>query len=216
MLLALLTSLIAAAQPICNGQDWHECLARNEAHLVAQTPGVIRHGKTLVVGPVGRAAVFADRYFPNDEVHSYSRYLRGRLQQSGPGSRWLIIETFLWEGFHVNLANLDNGAQVHVEGEFVFAPSRNHFAAVSSDGGSGYVPNQIEIFSLGKTGIKSEYRVVNEDYSWQPVDGKWLSGDIFTYFQQHNYDEPKCGTQILLRMQSGEWHAVEKDSVPCE
>lgn len=214
MLLTLLASLITATQPQCNGAEWRDCLSRNEARLVAQTPGVIRHGKTLVIGPVGRAAVFVDRYFPDDGVYNNSKYLRGRLQQSGPGSRWLVIDTYLWEGFHTDLANLDNGAQVPVEGEFVFSPNRNHFAAVSADAESGYVPNKVEILSLDEMGIKSEYRIINEDSSWQPVDGKWLSNGIFTYSQQKTYGESPCRKkQIVLRKKSGTW---QEEAKPCE
>ena len=214
MLVTLLASLIAASQPQCNGADWRDCLAKNESQLIAKTPGVIRHGKTLVVGPVGHAAVFADRYFPENDVFNYNHYLRGRLRQSGPGRRWLVIDTYLWEGRPVTLANSDTGAQMPVEGEFVFSPNRSRFATLAADNGIGYGPNQVEIFSLSETGIKSEYRIANEDFSWQPVNGKWLSEDIFTYFQELPGGESPCSkTQIVLRNKSGVWIEEAK---PCE
>lgn len=214
MLLTLLVSLIAASQPQCNGAEWRDCLAKNEAQIIAKTPGVIRHGKTLVVGPTGHAAVFVDRYFPDDDVYNYNKYLRGRLRQSGAGSRWLVIDTYLWEGFHTDLVNLVNGAQMPVEGEFVHSPNRNRFAALAADNGIGYGPNQVEIFSLDEMGIKSEYRIANEDFSWQPVDGRWLGDDTFTYFQEAPDRQSPCNKkQILLRIKSGVWIEEAK---PCE
>ena len=215
MLSILLTCLAVAAQtPSCSGRDWLNCRAKNDAYQAANIEGVIRHGKTLVVGSVGQAAVYTDRYFANDEVYNYKNYLRGRLQKSGPGSRWLVIDTPLWDGQHIDLANLDTGAKVTVEGGFLFAPNRKRFSTVSADGGTGYFPNQVEIYSLGSE-IKSEYRMEYDGDNVQPVDGVWLGDDVFSYFQQVGYDASCRKKQILLRLQSGNWNVEEKAAVPC-